>query len=124
MIDRRRTMDEIKAYENFPGRMVAFSLLVNYSIYTLGAVIISGLGAFAVALYLLFCLGNELHIMRMSCVDCYYYGKRCAFGRGKIASLLFKRGDPKRFIAKTISWKELLRTCWSCSCRSSRASRS
>ncbi len=60
-----------------------------------------------IALYLLYCLGNEVHVMKMSCVDCYYYDKWCAFGRGKAAALFFRRGDPRRFLTKSISWKEL-----------------
>ncbi len=101
-------MSEVKAYENFPFRMIALAQLVNLSIYALGAVILWGFAPLMAGIYLLYCLGNEIHVMRMSCVDCYYYGKRCALGRGKVAPLLFKRGEPQRFIAKTITWKELL----------------
>ncbi len=101
-------MKEIKAYENFPVRLAGISILVAVSIYTLGTYILSGYGPLAAAFYAACCLGNEIHVMRMSCVDCYYYGKRCAFGRGIVARYLFKRGDPGRFTAKSISWKELL----------------
>lgn len=98
----------VKPYENFPFSMVLFAVLVNVSIYALGVVILSGFGNIMAALYLFYCLGNEIHVMKMSCVDCYYYGKWCAFGRGKAAPLLFKQGEPKRFASKCISWKELL----------------
>lgn len=101
-------MELIKTYENFPPSMVLFAILVNVSIYAVGAVILSGFGNLMAALYLLFCMGNEIHVMKMSCVDCYYYGKWCAFGKGKLAAHLFKQGHPDRFIAKSISWKELL----------------
>jgi hypothetical protein len=101
-------MEQIKAYEHFPPSLAAGSVLVNISIYALGAYVLSGFGLFMAGLYLLFCLGQELRIMRYSCVDCYYYGKLCALGRGKVAPLLFKRGDTRRFITKTISRKELL----------------
>ena len=101
-------MVTVKAYVNFPFSMVLFAVLVNVSIYALGVVILSGFGNIIAALYLLYCLGIEIHVMKMSCVDCYYYGKWCAFGRGKVAPLLFNQGDPKRFISKCISWKELL----------------
>lgn len=101
-------MKEIKAYENFPVRLAGISILVTVSIYALGTYILSGYGPIAAALYAAYCLGNEIHIMRMSCVDCYYYGNRCAFGRGKVARFLFKQGDLVRFTAKSISWKELL----------------
>jgi hypothetical protein len=46
--------------------------------------------------------------MKTSCVDCYYYGKWCALGKGKLASLLFKKGDPLRFAEKDITWKDLV----------------
>jgi len=101
-------MEPDRSYENFPLSMVVASLLVTVSIYALGVAILSGFGIIMAALYLLYCLGIEIHVMKMSCVDCYYYGKWCAFGRGKAAPLLFKQGDPKRFTSKCISWKELL----------------
>jgi len=88
--------------------MVFFAVLVNVSVYALGVGILSGFGITMAALYLLYCLGIEIHVMRMSCVDCCYYGKWCAFGRGKVAPLLFKQGDTKRFASRCISWKELL----------------
>ncbi len=101
-------MEPVKTYENFPVSMILIALGVTVSIYTLGVAILSGFGTIVAALYLLYCLGNEIHVMRMSCVDCYYFDRWCAFGRGKLAPLLFKQGDPKRFISKCISWKELL----------------
>ena len=101
-------MEPAKPYENFPVTMVSFSLLVTVSIYALGVAILSGFGNSIAALFLLYCLGMELHVMRMGCVDCYYYGKWCAFGRGKVAPLLFKQGDSKRFTSRCISWKDLL----------------
>src|SRR5512147_394836 len=101
-------MESAKTYEHFPISMVFFAVLVNVSIYALGTIVLSGLGNIMAALYLLYCLGNEFHVMKMSCVDCYYYGKWCALGRGKAAPLFFKRGDLKRFTSKCISWKELL----------------
>ncbi len=100
-------METIRPYENFPIRLVAAAVLVNVSIYALGAFILVGFGSIMMALYLLYCLGYEVHVMRMSCVDCYYYDKWCAFGRGKAAALFFKQGDPRRFLTKSISRKEL-----------------
>ena len=88
--------------------MVLFALLVNVSIYALGVAILSGFGIIMAALYLFYCLGIEMHVMKMSCVDCEYYGKWCAFGRGKVVLLLFKQGDPERFTSKCISRRELL----------------
>jgi hypothetical protein len=46
--------------------------------------------------------------MRKSCVNCYYYGKFCAFGKGKISSLFFKKGDSRQFVKCKITWKDIL----------------
>lgn len=101
-------MESLKPYEDFPFSKVLFAVLVNASIYALGVVILSGFGNSMAALYLLYCCGIEIHVMKTSCVDCYYYGKWCAFGRGKVAPILFQQGDPMRFTSKCISWIELL----------------
>ncbi len=101
-------METIRTFEKFPIRLVAIAVLVNVSIYTSGAFILSGFGSIMTAVYILFCIGNEVHVMKTSCVDCWYYGKWCALGRGKLAPLFFKRGDPQRFNRKSISWKDLL----------------
>ncbi len=100
-------MERIGPYEDFPAGLVAAAALVTVSIYGVGAFVLAGFGSMMTALYLVYCLGNEVHVMRTSCVDCYYYGKWCAFGKGKLAALLFRRGDPQRFPAKKISLKEL-----------------
>lgn len=101
-------MDEIKPYEKYPQCMTSVAVLLNVTIYALGAAILAGFGVVMSTLYLLYCLGNELHVMKKSCVDCFYYGRWCAFGKGKVAPLLFKQGEPGRFISKKISWKELM----------------
>ena len=101
-------MESLKPYEDFPAAKVVPAVLLNFSIYALGASILSGFGIPAAGLYLLYCIGTEINVMKTSCVDCFYYGKWCAFGKGKVAPLLFRRGDPARFPAKSMSWKELL----------------
>ncbi len=101
-------METIRTFENFPIRLVAIAVLVNILIYISGAFILAGFGSIMMALYILFCVGNEVHVMKTSCVDCYYFGKWCALGRGKLAPLFFKKGDPQRFNKKSISWKDLL----------------
>ncbi len=96
-------MQEIKSYENFPLWMtLASSLLL--SIYAIGAFILAGFGISIAILYLLYCLVIEIRILKHSCVNCYYYGKICGLGRGKLGPLLFKKGDPKKFIEKKNSW--------------------
>jgi len=101
-------MQNNKAYENFPIWIPLLSCALSLSIYILGAYIFSQLGMLFTVLYLMFCLWIELKILKGSCVNCYYYGKTCGLGRGKLCALLFKRGNPEKFAEKEISWKDLI----------------
>jgi len=95
-------------YDEFPLHLVLFCIAVNISIYLVGAYLIAPLGKIFVALYLLYCLWVEIRVLIMSCRDCFHYGRLCAFGRGKICSLLFKKGSPERFKMKKITWINLV----------------
>ncbi|NIA09503.1 MAG: hypothetical protein GWP10_07200 [Nitrospiraceae bacterium] len=101
-------MEPTKTYEKFPVWIVLLSNLVAISIYAIGAYILAGFGIIFAVLYLLYCLWIELKVLRGSCVDCYYYGKVCGFGKGRLCSTLFKKGDPQRFVEKEISWSSIL----------------
>lgn len=97
-----------KTYKNYPCWIIIISNLVSIAIYFIGAYIIYQVGIIWLLIYLVYILSLEIRLMRKSCVNCYYYGKYCAFGKGKICSLFFKRGNSNKFIQKNITWKEIL----------------
>ena len=101
-------MKKTKIYENFPFWIVLLSNILSLSIYAIGAYILLGFGIFFVTLYLLYCLWMEINVLRRSCVGCYYYGKVCGFGKGKLCSLLFKKGSSEIFVKKKISPIDIL----------------
>lgn len=101
-------MEGPKAYELFPVRIVVLSNVVGLSIYAVGAYILAGFGIWLAALYLVYCGWIELRVLKGSCVDCYYYDKVCGFGKGKLCSLLFKKGDSQRFSQTQITWVYLI----------------
>ena len=101
-------MKEIKSYENFPLWIVVLSNIVGVSIYATGAYILAGFGILLSAIYLLYCLWIEVGILRGSCVHCYYYGRVCGLGKGKLCSLLFKKGDPQKFLEKEVSLSKMM----------------
>ncbi len=101
-------MAEQGTYERFPLWIVVLSNLVTASIYAIGAYILAGFGVIASALFLLYCLSLELRVLKRSCVNCYYYGRICGFGKGRVCALLFRKGDPKKFAEDEISWKDML----------------
>jgi len=101
-------MEQPKTFENFPCWIIIISNLVSIAIYLIGAYIIYQLGIIWLLFYLLYIVVLEIRLMKRSCVNCYYYGKFCAFGKGKISSLFFKKGDSQKFIKDKITWKDIL----------------
>ena len=95
-------------FENYPCWIILVSNLVSIAIYLIGAFIIYQLGTIGLLFYLVFIFGLEIRLMKRSCANCYYYGKYCAFGKGKISSLFFKRGNSHKFIKDKITWKDIL----------------
>jgi hypothetical protein len=92
------------AYETFPLPLVLVSTLVAVSVYALGVFVLSGTTPLTVGLYIASCACLEVMVLKRSCVHCYYYGKVCGRGKGMISSLLFRRGDPHRFVERQLCW--------------------
>jgi len=101
-------MKKEECYENYPFWMVFLSNLVTISIYLIGAVIIYQTGVIWLSLYLVFIGIMEFRLMKGHCPNCYYYRKNCAFGKGKISSIFFKKGNPQNFCKKQITWKDII----------------
>lgn len=101
-------MQEPDFFENYPTRIVIGSNLVSFLIYGIGAYILYKSGLIWITCYLLFILFLEFRLLGRHCVDCYYYGRACAFGKGRLSSLLFPKGHPEKFNKKKISWKDIV----------------
>jgi len=101
-------MGEPQGYDQYPIWMVLVSNLLSLSVYVIGAAIISQIGLIWLVLYILFILLLELRVVKGHCVDCYYYGKTCAFAKGRLSSLFFPKGVPEHFSKMTITWKDIL----------------
>ncbi len=95
-------------FENFPVWMVVLSNLVTLLVYAVGAYIIAAFGTLFVILYLLYILWIEYRLMSRSCVNCYYYNRLCCFGRGKLCSLILKKGNRMKFLRKKITWVDII----------------
>lgn len=101
-------MDPIKKEGNYPAGTVILSNLVSLAIYVLGFLILLKAGLVFALIYLLYILFFEYRLIRYHCPDCYYYGKTCGFGRGRISAWFFKKGDPSKFCAARMTWKDMI----------------
>jgi hypothetical protein len=101
-------MTENTPYENFPLWIPLIALCFSIILYALGAWILIGFGIIVAVLYILYCVGLEMMVVFRGCKYCYYYGKVCGLGKGKLAPLFTKRGDPRKFSEKQITIVDLL----------------
>ncbi|NQT72582.1 MAG: hypothetical protein HQ553_07400 [Chloroflexi bacterium] len=102
-------MSEDECHENYPVQTVILSNLLSLSIYGIGAYILAEVSVWLIIPYLMYCLWLEIRVIRRSCVNCYYYDKVCAFGKGKLCALIFKRkGTPELFAQDKVTWIQLL----------------
>lgn len=95
-------------HENYPATTVIASNLVSFLIYGIGIYILYRFGLIWVIGYVLFVLLLEFRLLSGHCVDCYYYGRTCAFGKGYLSSLFFQKGRPERFSRMKITWKDII----------------
>ena len=95
-------------YSRFPYGTVLLTNGVSISSYFLAAFILFQIHWIVMFLYIIYILALEFNLVKKHCVHCYYYGKTCGFGRGKLSCFLFEKGDPILFNHKTLKLKNVL----------------
>lgn len=97
-----------ECYENYPLRIILISNMLSVSIFIMGTLVLYNLGSIPVLIYFLLYLVLEIRLFKKSCTNCYYFAKICAFGKGRVASYLFKKGNPKNFSEKKVTWYSMI----------------
>lgn len=97
-----------KIYENYPLWIVLVIILLFLLVYIAGAYIMFTLHWITGVLFIAYLVILELSVYREGCKHCFYYGKRCAFGRGIIARVFVNKGDPKKFCEKEFTFKDFV----------------
>jgi len=101
-------MKNTTSYEIFPLWIPFIAILISIISYGIGSIILSEFGIIFAILYILYCIAMEFMIIFRSCKNCWYYGKVCGLGKGKIAPLFVKIGETKNFIDRDISMVHMI----------------
>ena len=96
------------SFENFPWWMVAICNAVGLAIYAIGLYLMARLGVVCGVLYAAYCVWMEWRLLSRSCRYCYYFGKRCGFGKGWVCSRLFSKVPEHTWCTKRISWRDVV----------------
>ncbi|HIH01781.1 TPA: hypothetical protein HA259_06895 [Thermoplasmata archaeon] len=101
--------ENVDAFDRYPVRTVLLSNLSVVAVWAIGAYLLwVALGVIGAVAFIIYCAVLEVNLLKKSCVNCYYYGRTCFSGRGRVCARLFKSGDPARFTAREISWKDIV----------------
>ncbi len=101
-------MQDAKYYEQYQLWIIVLSNLVSLMIYAIGSFVMYRLGWIWMALFILYIVFLEFRVLYKSCPNCYYFGKNCAFGKGKICRLVFHKGHPEQFNSRQITWRDIV----------------
>ena len=97
-----------KGYGKFPLWIIFLSDLILFSVGFVGTYLSYLVNPIVGLLYLFWWIYLEYSTFTEGCVNCHYYGKRCAFGRGIIAKHLFAKGNPKKFCERKVTQKDMI----------------
>jgi hypothetical protein len=94
--------EELELYEpgleEYPKAAIILNNLVVILWIVLGAAACWFFHPFAGWLFLVLAITMVYGVLRkLVCTDCYYYGRWCSMGWGKLCALLFRQGDIERF---------------------------
>ncbi|MFW5656622.1 MAG: hypothetical protein ACOC31_01555 [Bacteroidota bacterium] len=101
-------MKSATPYENYPLKIVLIANLSSLLIYTVGFYVLFKVHWIWALAYLAYVFFLEFRLLGTGCINCYYYNKRCAFGKGKISALFFKKANNQLFCEKSLTWKDMI----------------
>ena len=101
-------MSENKTYEKYPISTPFLAVMLSIITYLAGALIILRYGIIYSIIYLIYCINLELSIVLRSCKNCYYHGKLCGLGKGKIAPIFCKKGSHEQFAKRKITFIQII----------------
>lgn len=100
--------EKLKTYECYPWWSVLIDNLLTISLHIIALYFLFLIWPWLMMLYISYVVYLEWSLYHEGCIHCYYYGKVCHSGRGLIAKLLCKRGDPNVFLTRTVTFKEFI----------------
>jgi hypothetical protein len=95
-------------FERYPAWVVIVSNLISLSVCLAGVYLLYLIWPLFALLFVIYMIYLEVSVYREGCVRCYYYGKRCFSGRGKIAKLLFKKDEKRKFYEREVKMKHMI----------------
>ena len=85
--------------ENYPKHIIAIRWIILLTTFGLGTYILCDLHYALAIVYIIYSVIALILILPLSrCVNCFYHGKLCNTGWGRVAFYLFKKGDESKYV--------------------------
>ena len=98
MNDKDKTC-EFTFYENYPKYIIVFRWIILLLAFVLGIYVLLDFYYMLAVVYVLYSVMALTLILPLSrCVSCFYYGKFCNTGWGRVASYLYRKGDESKYV--------------------------
>jgi small-conductance mechanosensitive channel len=97
-----------KIYDGYPVGLIILANILILAVYVSSAYILFALSLITGILYVTYLVLLELYFLKEGCIHCCYYGNLCAFGKGAVAALFFKAGDPEKFCERELGFKDFI----------------
>jgi hypothetical protein len=97
-----------KLFESYPLWMTFVYYLVSLLIYLPGLYLTYLILPVFAILFFFYIMYLEIQVLREGCRRCYYYGKRCVCGKGKIAKVFMKKDTKVKFNEKEVTGKSMI----------------
>lgn len=101
-------MEAHSIYLKYPRHIVLITNLHSLGIYAIGIYLVAGLTGWLLIPWIAYLLFLEIRLLSTGCTHCFYYDRTCAFGRGKISALFFRKKDPAGFSQRCFTWKNMI----------------
>ncbi len=94
-------------YEQYPLRIVLLCNSLSIATYLIGGFLLLRFDFIFLFIYLLLILTLEARLLNRSCTNCYYYGRSCAFGKGRLSAIFIQKST-EGFGREEIAWMSVL----------------
>jgi hypothetical protein len=89
----------LKFCDNYPKSVIVVRWIILGVAFALGVYILWGIKDVLGLLYVLYSILTLTLILPLSrCASCFYHGKACNTGWGKVAAYLFPKGDESKYV--------------------------
>ena len=97
-----------KIYDNYPLWVIVVANVLILAVYVSGGYIMFKPSLITGILYLVYVVLLEGYYLKEGCINCCYFNKLCAFGKGVVTSKIFKKGSPEKFCQRELGFKDFI----------------